>query len=93
MRWRNTCANSTPAHNSGRPCARGKAAPFSNDSAGQRSAVIYSVLGSCRRHGINPDAYLRDVFESLPKAKTSDLKSLTPAAWAKAKRAAACSAA
>ena len=22
--------------------------------AGQRSAVIYSVLGSCRRHGINP---------------------------------------
>jgi len=61
--------------------------------AGQRSAVIYSVLGSCRRHGINPDEYLRDVFERLPKAKTSDLKSLTPAAWAKAKRAAARSAA
>lgn len=56
--------------------------------AGQRSAVIYSVLGSCRRHGINPAEYLQDVFERLPKAKTSDLKSLTPAAWAKAKRAA-----
>jgi transposase len=55
--------------------------------AGQRSAVIYSVLGSCRCHGINPDEYLRDVFERLPKAKTSDLKSLTPAAWAKARRA------
>jgi len=50
--------------------------------------VIYSVLGSCRRHGINPDEYLRDVFERLPKAKTSDVKSLTPAAWAKAKRSA-----
>jgi transposase len=61
--------------------------------AGQRSAVIYSVLGSCRRHGINPDEYLRDIFERLPKAKTSDLKSLTPAAWAKAKRAAQRSAA
>ncbi len=61
--------------------------------AGQRSAVIYSVLGSCRRHGINPDEYLRDIFERLPKAKTSDLKSLTPAAWAKAKRAAKPSAA
>jgi transposase len=61
--------------------------------AGQRSAVIYSVLGSCRRHGINPDEYLRDVFERLPRAKTSDLKSLTPAAWAKAKRAAKRSAA
>ena len=54
--------------------------------AGQRSAVIYSVLGSCRRHSINPDEYLRDIFERLPKAKTSDLKSLTPAAWAKARR-------
>jgi hypothetical protein len=54
--------------------------------AGQRSAVIYSVLGSCRRHGINPAEYLHDVFERLPKAKTSEVKSLTPAAWAKAKR-------
>lgn len=61
--------------------------------AGQRSAVIYSVLGSCRRHGINPDEYLRDVFERLPKAKTTDLRTLTPAAWAKAKRAAKHSAA
>jgi len=54
--------------------------------AGQRSAVIYSVLGSCRRHGINPAEYLQDVFERLPKAKTSEIKSLTPAAWFKAKR-------
>jgi len=55
--------------------------------AGQRSAVIYSVLGSCRRHGINPAEYLQDVFERLPKAKTSEIKSLAPAAWAKARRA------
>jgi transposase len=54
--------------------------------AGQRSAVIYSVLGSCRRHGINPAAYLQDIFDRLPKAKTSELKSLTPAAWATANR-------
>lgn len=54
--------------------------------AGQRSAVIYSVLGSCRRHGINPAEYLQDVFERLPKAKTSEIKSLTPAAWLKAKQ-------
>jgi hypothetical protein len=54
--------------------------------AGQRSAVIYSVLGSCRRLGINPAEYLQDIFERLPKAKTSEVKSLTPAAWLKAKR-------
>ena len=51
--------------------------------------MIYSVLGSCRRHAINPAEYLQDVFERLPKAKTSEVPALTPAAWAKAKRAAA----
>ena len=56
--------------------------------AGQCSAVIYSVLASCRRHGVNPAEYLQDIFQRLPKAKTSELKSLTPAAWAKAKRSA-----
>jgi transposase len=56
--------------------------------AGQRSAVIYSILGSCRRHGINPAEYLRDVFERLPTAKTSELPALTPSGWAKARRAA-----
>ena len=54
--------------------------------AGQRSAVIYSVLGSCRRHGLNPAEYLQDVFERLPKAKISEVKSLTPAVWAKNRR-------
>ena len=55
--------------------------------AGQRSAVIYSVLGSCRRHGLNPAEYLQDVFERLPKAKTSEVPALTPVAWAKRKAA------
>lgn len=55
--------------------------------AGQRSAVIYSILGSCRRHGVNPAQYLRDLFERLPKAKTSEIKTLTPSAWAQARHA------
>lgn len=55
--------------------------------AGQRSAVIYSILGSCRRHGLDPAEYLREVFERLPKATTSEVASLTPSAWAKARRA------
>jgi transposase len=78
----NLCENSI------RPTAVGKKnfLFIGHPEAGQRSAVIYSVLGSCRRHGINPAEYLQDVFERLPKAKTSEVKSLTPAAWAKAKR-------
>lgn len=78
----NACENSI------RPTAVGKKNFLfvGHPEAGQRSAVIYSVLGSCRRHGINPAEYLQDVFERLPKAKTSEVPSLTPAAWAKSRR-------
>jgi transposase len=52
--------------------------------AGERSAVIYTLLGSCRRHGVNPFDYLKDLFTRLPAAKITQIKSFTSAAWAKA---------
>jgi transposase len=52
--------------------------------AGERSAVIYTLLGSCRRHGINPFNYLKDLFARLPAAKITQIKEFMPAAWAKA---------
>ena len=55
--------------------------------AGWRSAVIYSVLGSCRRYGIDPHEYLRDVLSRLPAMKNTEIETVTPAAWAKAKQA------
>jgi hypothetical protein len=53
--------------------------------AGERSAVIYTLLGSCRRHGINPFDYLKDLFTRLPAVKITQIREFTPAAWAKAK--------
>jgi transposase len=52
--------------------------------AGERSAVIYTLLGSCRRHGINPFDYLKDLFTRLPAAKITQIRDFTPAAWAQA---------
>jgi transposase len=52
--------------------------------AGERSAVIYSLLGSCRRHDINPFDYLKDLFTRLPGARITQIKDFTPAAWARA---------
>jgi hypothetical protein len=52
--------------------------------AGWRSAVLYSILGSCRRHRINPADYLKDVLTRLPDMKQSEIPSVTPGAWAKA---------
>ena len=57
--------------------------------AGWHSAVIYSVLGSCSRLGIDPHAYLEDVLRRLPDMKISQIPQITPAAWAKARKAAA----
>jgi transposase len=50
--------------------------------AGQRSAIIYSLVVSCQRHGKDPLAYLRDVLARLPAmTNQDDLTPLTPAAW------------
>ena len=53
--------------------------------AGERNAVIYTLLGSCRRHGVNPVDYLKDLFTRLPGAKITHIREFTPAAWAKAR--------
>jgi transposase len=54
--------------------------------AGQRGAIIYTIIESCRRRGIDPYAYLRDVLTRLPSMTTSQIKEVTPEAWAKAQR-------
>jgi transposase len=69
-----------------RPSALGKKnwLFIGHPTAGERSAVIYTLLGSCRRHGINPFEYLKDLFTRLPAAKIADIQQFTPAVWAKA---------
>ena len=50
--------------------------------AGQRSAVIYSLVVSCQRHGKDPLAYLKDVLARLPAmTNQDDLSPLMPALW------------
>jgi len=50
--------------------------------AGDRSAIIYSIVVSCQRHRIDPLAYLKDVLTRLPAmTNQDDLSPLTPAKW------------
>jgi len=51
--------------------------------AGDRSAILYTVIECCRRRGLDPFAYLRDVFTRLPSMTNWQVKDLTPEAWAK----------
>jgi transposase len=54
--------------------------------AGERGAILYTIVENCRRHGIDPFAYLRDVLTRLPSMTNWQLKDVTPEAWAKAHR-------
>ena len=49
--------------------------------AGWRSAVIYTLIQSCRRYGINPQEYLTDVLHRLPTMTSSQVRELLPANW------------
>mgnify|MGYP001160249895 FL=1 len=76
------------AENSVRPTAVGKKnwLFIGRGDTGDRSAIIYSIVESCRRRGIDPHAYLADVLERIPSATNKEVSQLTPAAWAAEKQ-------
>src|SRR5271154_4627483 len=80
-----SASSSSEAHgNAIRPSALGKKnfLFIGHPNAGERSAVIYTLPGSCRRHGINSFDYLKELFTCLPAAKITQIKEFTPAAMA-----------
>ena len=74
-----------------RPTALGKKnwLFFGDANAGERGAVLYSIIESCRRHGVEPYSYLRDVLTRLPSMTNRQIKDIVPKAWAAAQKAAA----
>ena len=70
-------------------------------AAGERGAILYTIVENpstssgpracrdgCRRLGVDPCAYLRDILTRLPRATNRQIPDLTPQAWAKARKAA-----
>jgi hypothetical protein len=49
--------------------------------AGDRSAIIYSIIASCQRRGIDPALYIKDVLGKLPSMKASQINEIIPANW------------
>lgn len=52
---------------------------FGNERGGKAAAVMYTLMATCREHGVDPRTYLRDVL--LRIAKVSDVRELTPYGW------------
>jgi len=84
LRYSATRLDNNLVENAIRPSAIGKKnwLFIGHPDAGQRSAILYSIVVSCQRHSKDPYAYLRDVLKRLPlMTNQDDLSALTPARW------------
>ena len=50
-------------------------------AAAQRAAVIYSLLGTCKQHGVNPQEWLSDVLRRIPTHPMKRVQELLPHRW------------
>ncbi len=50
-----------------------------SDEGGRRAAILYSIVESCKRNGINVYEYLRDVLERVSTHPASAIDELLPA--------------
>lgn len=66
-----------------RPTALGKKnwLFFGEAGAGERGAILYTVIESCRRRGVEPYGYLREVLNRLPSMTNRQIPEITPEAW------------
>src|SRR3972149_1621655 len=54
---------------------------FGNENAGQTAAIFYTLTMTCKRHSIDVQAYLTDVFRRIRTASPAELESLLPDRW------------
>jgi hypothetical protein len=49
--------------------------------AAQRSAMLYSLMGTCKLHGVNPFDWLKNVLEIIPAHPINRIQELLPYNW------------
>lgn len=54
---------------------------FGSAESGRTSAIHYTLLETCRKLGLNPEEYLRDILPRLPHMTNHTAKDFTPAQW------------
>jgi transposase len=75
--------DNNPVENSIRPVAIGRKNYLfaGSHQAAQESAMIYSLLGTCKLHKINPWEWLKDVLTRIPDYPINRIKELLPYNW------------
>ena len=92
QRWDALCLYTTdgklnidnnPVENAIRPVAIGRKNYLfaGSHEAAQRSAMLYSLLGTCKLHDVNPFAWLRDVLQRIALHPINKIYEMLPNKW------------
>ena len=57
-----------------------------SERGGQVACRMYSLVLSCKQAGVDPQAYIEDVLGRISTTKAADIATLTPWAWAAARK-------
>ena len=56
-----------------------------SDAGGRTAAVLYTLVQSCKRHALDPFAYLQEVLTRWPSAGSNSALDFAPAHWSAAR--------
>lgn len=72
--------DNNPVENSIRPVALGRKNYLfaGSHEAAKRSGMLYSLLGTCKMHGIEPNAWLKDVLHRIADHPVNQIQDLLP---------------
>jgi hypothetical protein len=75
--------DNNPAENAIRPIVLGRKNWLfaGSDKGGRTAAILSSFIASCRRHEIDPFAYLRDVLTRIVSCPISEIDQFLPDRW------------
>ena len=49
-----------------------------SETGGERAAILYSLIGTAKLNGLDPESYLRDVLSRLPDHPINRIEQLLP---------------
>src|SRR3984957_18906138 len=75
--------DNNPVENCIRPVAVGRKNYLfaGSHEAAQRSAMLYSLMGTCKLHGINPFIWLKDVLQEIASQPINKIRDMLPYNW------------
>ena len=62
-------------------CEPSSGDPRGSENGAEHGCVLYSLLATCKLHGVNPFDYLRDVVMRATTHPARDVLELNPKAW------------